>query len=99
MRKDKLINLITTTKTIDDEGIPVETDTLRETFAEEKSVRQSEFYQAAGAGLKPVKVFIVWSLEYQGEQKLSADNKVYRIIRTYCPNDKDTELVCEGAAT
>jgi SPP1 family predicted phage head-tail adaptor len=65
-------------------------------FANKKSVRQSEFYQALATGLKPEIMFEVRSLEYTGQENLIYNLKEYVIIRTYSKNDEITELVCSG---
>ena len=65
-------------------------------FANKKSVRQSEFYQALATGLKPEIMFEVRSLEYTGQENLIHNFKEYVIIRTYSKNDEITELVCSG---
>jgi SPP1 family predicted phage head-tail adaptor len=68
----------------------------KQVFANKKSIGQSEFYQAAATGLKPELKFEVRTSEYQGEQKLSFNEKEYRIIRSYDKNGEITELVCSG---
>jgi SPP1 family predicted phage head-tail adaptor len=65
-------------------------------FANKKSVRQSEFYQALATGLKPEIMFEVRSLEYTGQENLIYNLKEYVIIRTHSKNDEITELVCSG---
>jgi hypothetical protein len=96
MRLDSVIYLIGVTTGANEAGDAIETPTRRETFAKKKSVRQSEFYQAAATGLKPVLTFEVWLHEYQGESELEYNEQVYQIIRTYSPDDKWLELVCDG---
>ena len=64
-------------------GEPIQSMVYREVFANKKSVRQSEFYQAAVAGLKPELLFEVRSIEYGSDKKLKYNSKVYDIIRTY----------------
>ncbi|MCR8635750.1 phage head closure protein [Paenibacillus radicis (ex Xue et al. 2023)] len=96
MRFDKQIYLISVTTGVNDVGDPITIRTPRETFAEKKSVRQSEFYQAAAAGLKPVLTFTVWTLEYAGETELEFEGTTYTIARTFEKNDKEMELVCSG---
>ncbi|MDD3173360.1 MAG: phage head closure protein [Herbinix sp.] len=68
-------------------GEPVQSMVYREVFANKKSVRQSEFYQASVAGLKPELVFEIRSYEYENDKKLrypsGVNGKVYDIIRTY----------------
>lgn len=79
------IELGNLTETIE-HGEPVSTMMFREIFANKKSVRQSEFYQAAIVGLKPEIIFEVNSFEFDNDEKLRypvGDGKVYSIIRTY----------------
>lgn len=95
MRFNSTIDLLKIIHTQDDVGNDVETIEKRKTLAEKKSVKQSEFYQAATAGLKPEIVFVLWSQEYKWENKLEYDGKIYSIIRVYEKQDKIIELVCE----
>ncbi len=67
----------------------------RQVFANKKSVRESEFYQAAAVGLKPEIMFEVRSFEYQKENLLVHDNKIHRVMRAYTKGEL-TELVCYG---
>ena len=64
-------------------------------YANKKSVRQSEFYQAGANGLKPEKMFEVRTGEYNDEDYLRHSGKTYYIIRTFEKGDI-TEIVCEG---
>ena len=91
------IQLISTSpRTTNDIGDAVEAETARTVMADRQSIRQSEFYQAAAAGLKPLLMFLIMSAEYQGETVLSHDGKRYHIARTYERPDERTELVCTG---
>ncbi len=69
----------------------------RQVFADKKSIRQNEFYQASATGLRPEIMFIVRSADYNDERELTFDGKIYTIIRTYDRPDEFTELICEGA--
>lgn len=66
----------------------------RDVLANKKSVRQSEFYQAAAVGLRPEIVFEVQSIEYTDEPKLKYEGTVYHIIRTFSKNGEKIELIC-----
>ncbi|MEK5415059.1 hypothetical protein [Paenibacillus sp. FSL L8-0708] len=66
----------------------------RMVFANKKSVRQSEFYQAAAVGKKPEVVFEVQTIEYNDEPKLVFGEITYYITRTFSKNAERTELVC-----
>ena len=89
------IELIAITVTENSMGDMIETETKTEVFANKKSIRQSEFYQAAATGLRPEIMFEVWSEEYSNQPKLKYNNKLYTIIRTYDKGER-TELVCQG---
>ena len=69
----------------------------REVFANELSVRQSEFYQAAVAGLKPELIFEVHDFEYDNDKKVrypaGVDGVEYSIIRAYKNKKGNVELV------
>ncbi len=93
-RKNAVIGLITTT--YDDNTDKYVDSDPREVLAEEKSIRQSEFYQAQGTGLRPELTFVVWTDEYNDEQKLTHKDKEYNIIRTFDKDEKETELICSG---
>jgi SPP1 family predicted phage head-tail adaptor len=55
----------------------------KEVFANKKSIRQSEFYQAANVGLKPELLFEVYSFEFNNDEKVRFNGKEYSIIRAY----------------
>lgn len=91
-----VIELISITCTENDIGDTVETPNGREVYANKKSIRQNEFYQAAATGFKPELMFEVRTVEYEGERKLEYDSKQYNIIRSYDKNGEITELICSG---
>lgn len=64
-------------------GEPIQSMEWREVFANKKSVRQSEFYQAANVGLKPELVFEIRSIEFNNDEKVRYGGKEYSIIRAY----------------
>lgn len=97
MRFNSIINLISTIESENPIGDTISVESKRKVFAEKKSVRQSEFYQAAATGLKPEITFVTWKDEYKGESELEYDSKTYRIIRTFIKDEKEIELICEGA--
>ncbi|WP_242270999.1 phage head closure protein [Bacillus cereus group sp. BfR-BA-01425] len=89
--------VVTTTK--HDLGqIEVSEDFTRQVFFEKKSISQNEFFQAGQNGFKPKCVLIVYSLDYQEEQKVQYNNKTYIIYRTYERDDERIELYCEVKA-
>ena len=85
-----IIELGTTTETFV-HGEPVQSITYRTVYANKKSVKRSEFYQAAATGLKPELVFEVHTFELSNDKKVRYNGKEYAIIRTYEIGDT-TEL-------
>lgn len=64
-------------------------------YANKKSVRQSEKYQAASVGLKPELMFQIRSGDYDQEERLRFDSKVYEITRVG-DYGEFMELVCSA---
>jgi SPP1 family predicted phage head-tail adaptor len=91
-----VITLQAESMTINEYGDRVFNKTPVIVFANKKSIRQSEFYQAFATGLKPELMFEVRSVDYDGQPNLLFNSKEYVIIRTHSKNDEITELVCSG---
>jgi len=68
----------------------------RESLAEKRSIRQSEFYEAIGNALRPTATFVIWVDEYRGEPRLIHDGITYEIIRTFEIKNRKLELVCQS---
>lgn len=77
-------------------GDAISTTTKRQVFANKKSIRQSEFYQAQANGLKPELMFEIRFIEYEDEQFIEYNGKPYTIIRQFSKNEETVELICEG---
>ena len=92
---DQLI-LVDIAELPNDLGDPVRTELLTTVFANKKSIRQSEFYQAAASGLRPELMFEVNTSEYTQQTYAIWNAKYYKIIRTYDRPDELTELVLQG---
>jgi len=92
----EVINLVSITIVENDMGDQIETPVKRQVFADKKSVRQNEFYQAAATGLRPELMFVVRTIDYDQEPKLEFNFKTYTIIRAYEKDDEFVELVCQG---
>jgi SPP1 family predicted phage head-tail adaptor len=95
MRWGDVINLIAITYSENSIGDITETQTSRQIFANKKSIRQSEFYQAQAHGLKPEAMFEIRAIDYADETKLSFESLDYNIIRTYSKNGEILELICD----
>lgn len=91
-----VVELVDITYTTNDIGDAIQQETKRQVFANKKSIRQSEFYQAQATGLRPELMFEIRTEEYQGEPSLEYEGKQYNILRTYDKNGEIIELVCGG---
>lgn len=72
----------------------IETEILKEVFAEKRSISQSEFFNAGQTNIKAEKCFVIYSHEYNDERFLIFEGKKYSIYRIY-EKDEDIELYCE----
>ena len=74
------------------EGPPIPTEWIP-VFAELKSVGRTEFYSAAGVGIKPEKIFEIHSFEFGNHEYVRHDGIVYKITRSYSVDSDIIELV------
>lgn len=86
------ISLITIEYTQDDLGEWVETQTKDDVFAIISSVSMSEFYQAGLQGFKPEYQMTVWMTEYDNQELVEYNGKIYSVYRSYRRNDGRIEL-------
>jgi SPP1 family predicted phage head-tail adaptor len=93
----EIIQLISVTKTQNAvTGRLTETEgTPKQVFADEKSITQTEFYQAQASGLRPEIKFIMRKVDYSDEKRLTFNSVKYDIIRTYSKNGELIELICQ----
>lgn len=69
----------------------------QEIFAEQRSISQTEFYQAQTSGEKPeIKFVIPDYLEYSGQQYLIHADVRYKVLRTYRKVGNELEITCYG---
>lgn len=91
---DKIIYLLDPTTITNEIGDIIHTMEKKKRYAEVKSIRQSEAYQAAAVGLKPEIMCVIWKFEYSKEEFLLYDGVEYKISRTYEKDDEKIELTC-----
>ena len=77
-------------------GEPIQDITWTEVYANKRSVRQSEYYEAANLGLKPELVFEVNSFGYDVHEKIQYGGKTFEILRAY-EKGETVELTVGGA--
>lgn len=94
MDRETVVELIENqTATSNEYGEISRSEKKKQIFAIKKSVRQSEFFQAAAAGFKPEIVLEVNSFEYANEMFCILENQRFKIYRAYpIPNTERTEL-------
>lgn len=103
MTFDHELILISKTEGENELGDPVTAMTRKPVLCELESVTRSEHYQAASAGLKPSMVFVINKWDYEGEQDVEFEDKLYKVMRTYqrkkaqgLADFEALELICEG---
>jgi SPP1 family predicted phage head-tail adaptor len=91
-----VVDLVSVTEGKDADGFPTDVETVRSNiFANKKSVRSSEFYQASQQGIRLSLMFEIRSIEYRDETELRFEGKDFEIIRTY-DRGEIIELVCQS---
>lgn len=83
--------------TLDDYGNQILETIERDVFVQPRGVYNSEFYNAAQAGLKPsLTLFLSNREDYHGETVLSFEGRNYDVIRTDWNAQRDgISLICE----
>lgn len=79
----------------DDVGNQIPVEVERTVLCDEQSVSRAEFYSAAKAGLKPVRIFVIHGFEYEEEEFVKFDGIRYKVLKTYQVNFEDLELTCK----
>lgn len=87
--------LLKPTRTQDSIGQWVETVERRQVLGQVSSVTASEFFAGGQNGLQPEIRVTMFAYDYQDEQNLELDGKIYSIYRTYYARNDTLELYCE----
>jgi SPP1 family predicted phage head-tail adaptor len=90
------ITLLDYVDAYDDNGFSTNTTeaNVSNTFAELKSIKQTEFYQAQMNGLKLDLMFKTRTANYDNQEYVRYLGQLYKIERTYSPGEF-IELVCK----
>lgn len=96
MLGNAVLYLVSTTKDKNSLGDIITTTSKRMIYADELSVGQAEFYQAAAIGLRPELKFEIFAGDYSGEKILEHEGKTYEIKRTYKKGLDKLEITCQG---
>lgn len=83
--------------TYDDYGNPTSTTTYRLVYVKPRGVYNSEFYNAAQAGLRPTLTLELTNRDdYDGEREVAFEGKDYTVIRVDWASERDAiKLICE----
>ena len=89
-----ILQLITTSQTVDEYGDPIILESFRQVFCRVQSIGTKEFYQAHASGLQPeIKFVLADYLEYNNEQLIKYDGTIYHVLRTY-RTGQELEIIC-----
>lgn len=92
---DNVCSLIKVGYTVDEIGQELPVNSEREVFCAELELYNSESYRAAQQDIKSACVLAVDTEEYEGEEKVSYNSKLYGIYKIRKRSDGMTELYCE----
>lgn len=93
---DSVIELIKTTYTLDQNGVPQPSNVSRQVYCKVGPITRAEFFSAGRNGLNPSYVFTVFAADYQGEQTVKYNGDPYAVYRTYLrPDDDYIEIYVE----
>lgn len=95
MDRSDVLTLINQSRTQDDFGRWISTNTTRDVFVQVDSITQAEFYDAGRNGLNPEYRFRLFSGDYDGEELCEFHGQRYAIYRTYLRRDDTLELYVE----
>ena len=95
MNYDNELILLKKSFIMDSIGNQIENITETKILCKVKSVSGNEFYKASQSNLKPEKIFIIHSFEYDDETEVIFCDKNYSVIRSYVISSDEIELVCE----
>lgn len=95
MDRSSVINLIKTEYVRDRNGVQRPQETIRQVFAQVRSVTSSEFFEGGRNGLNPEYRFTVFFADYEGERICEYQGNRYAIYRTYQERNDQLELYVE----
>ena len=98
MNLQDVITLRAISTSVNDYGVPERTVTEKDVYARVESVSASEFFDGGQNGLKPEYRFIVSAWEYEDEEALVYQGRVYSVYRKYRRTLDRVELYAERKA-
>lgn len=95
MRIPEAIELITVTRTKDQDGIDQKTEKSKTVYGYVDSVSAAEFFEGGRNGLNPEIRVTMTTLDYSGQTILVRGGARFGIYRTYKPGNGTIELYAE----
>ena len=92
MDRSNVLTLISQTRTQDDLGRWIASNSSRDVFVEVDSITQAEFYEAGRNGLNPEYRFRMFFGDYNGEELCEFEGQQYAVYRTYRRRNDVIEL-------
>lgn len=89
-----VITLIAETTTQDADGYQRTTETAAEVYANVKSVKRSEFYEALRSGITETIVFEIFAHDYDKQRLIDYGGTRYKVERVYQTTLDRVELTC-----
>lgn len=89
-----VIELVSFDTKVDDNGFEVNTEIKTEVFADKKSIRSNEFYEAQKLGYKLSVMFVIKPYEYNAQEYIYYESNKYKVERTYEKNTEELEIIC-----
>lgn len=94
MRSD-VITLVAVTRTQNEYGQWIASETTKEVYCEVESVTQSEFFEGGRNGLNPEYRFTMFFADYNNEPIVEYKSQRYAVYRTYLNRNDKLELYVE----
>lgn len=78
----------------DENGFELSREIKTEVFADKKSIRSSEFYEAQKLGYKLSAMFVIKPYDYNNQEYIYYENQKYKIERIYEKDSENLEIIC-----
>lgn len=95
MVRSDVITLVGVTRTQNEYGQWIESETTKQVYCDVDSVTQSEFFEGGRNGLNPEYRFTMFFADYNDEPIVEYKGKRYAVYRTYLKRNDKLELYVE----
>ena len=95
MDRSDVVTLVSVTRSQNDYGVWVTSETERDVFCSVDSVTRGEFFEGGRAGFKPEYRITMFYVDYEDEDTVIYNGKAYGVYRTYKAKTDTIELYVE----